>query len=470
MQDRNVSLVPRRSSRVPTSIPVLVTSLDPAAHFSEVCETLVVNAHGCAMRSRTKVDAGVRLRFRSREGRDTTAQVVFCEPMGSDTQSWILGARLDRPDNFWGLRNCPKDWAAAAGLPLPPASVRALPAMVGQINSQEQGSTAQIVDAPVDDRVRQRAEEYLKRIIAESVNPLQTEVAVLREKMLRKEANPSRFDISLSSIPPELEQLLEARLQKDLEPKILEQARQQSALLLAEARAAIEGKTREVHERFAQQLADERRVLEQRAREISTQLSENMRERLGRGLKEFQQELIEGGNQLKRLSQELLEFLQTSLNDEHNARRGELEQLRTMVSAESSRLQQGTSQLDNRIAKLNDSVQSLESGLDQRLSQMYSRVVKDTRSELESVAGAMLTEFSSRNAKAFDEQLKEACEKMNGVQKGIIESTSTTLELEMRKALQDFQQSMQDMAKVSVEKWRAKFGNGLSALAKSLDE
>lgn len=469
MQDRNVSLVPRRSSRVSTSIPVFVTSLDPAAHFSEVCETLVVNAHGCAMRSRTKVDAGVRLRFRSREGRDTTAQVVFCEPMNSTTQSWILGARLDRPDNFWGLRNCPKDWAAAAGLPLP-ASVRALPAMAGQINSHEQGSTANTVDAAIDDRSRQRAEEYLKRIIAESVSPLQTEVAALREKMLRKEANPSRFDISLSSIPPELEQQLEARLRKDLEPKILEQARQQSALLLAEARAEIESKTREVHQRFSQQLAGERRVLEQRAQEISTQLSENMHERLGRGLEEFHQELIEGGNQLKRLSQELLEFLQTSLNDEHNARRGDLEQLRTMVSAESSRLQQGTSQLDSRIGKLNDSVQSLESGLDQRLGQMYSRVVKDTRTELENAAGAILTEFSSRNAKAFDYQLEEACEKMNGVQKGIIESTSSTLELEMRKALQDFQQSMQDMAKVSVEKWRAKFGNGLSALAKSLDE
>ena len=157
MQDRNLSLVPRRSSRVPTAIPILVTSLDPAAHFSEVCETLVVNAHGCAMRSRTKLETGVRLRFRSREGRDTTAQVVSCQPIGSDSQGWMLGARLDRPDNFWGLRNCPKDWAAAARVPVlasPPAS----PSTSMQATPQATRVIANSSDT-ADDGARQRAEE-----------------------------------------------------------------------------------------------------------------------------------------------------------------------------------------------------------------------------------------------------------------------------------------------------------------------
>jgi hypothetical protein len=470
MQDTNVSLLPRRSSRVSTSIPVLVTSLDPAAHFSEVCETMVVNAHGCAMRSRTKVETGMRLRFRSREGRDTTAQVVSCEPIGSDTQSWILGARLDRPDNFWGLRNCPKDWAAAAGLALPFSSPRAIPATAGQLTSPAAQSTIRPSEVAADDGARLRAEEYVKRIVRESIAPLHSEIVTLREKILRKEANPSRFDISLSSIPPELEQQLELRLRKGLEPKILDQARQQSAHLLAEARTAIESKTKEVHERFSQQLTDERRVLERRAHEISTQVSENIRERLGRGLKDFERQLLEGGNQLKQLSEELLEFLQTSLTNEHNARRGDLEQLRAMITGESSRLQQSTAQMDSRIAKLNDSVQSLESGLDQRLSQMYSRVVRDTRTELEGTVSAILTEFTTRSAQAFSNQLDEACEKMSSVQKGIIESVSGSLDSQMREALKTFQESMQDMARASVGRWRQKLGTGLSALAKSLDE
>jgi hypothetical protein len=90
----------RRSSRVPITVPILVTSLDPGSRFSEVCETLVVSAHGCAMRAPMKLEAGVPLHFHSQEGRETTAQVVYCQPIGSDQQSWSLGARFDRPENF----------------------------------------------------------------------------------------------------------------------------------------------------------------------------------------------------------------------------------------------------------------------------------------------------------------------------------------------------------------------------------
>ena len=37
----------RRSSRVPVNVPILVTSLEPDSDFSQLCETMVVNAHGC---------------------------------------------------------------------------------------------------------------------------------------------------------------------------------------------------------------------------------------------------------------------------------------------------------------------------------------------------------------------------------------------------------------------------------------
>src|SRR5437016_12416737 len=112
MHNENTLLSMRRSSRVPATMPVLVTSLD-GAHFSEVCETLVVNAHGCAIRSRAKLDAGVQLHFHTTEGRVTTAQVVSCQPMKSDRQNWILGARLDRPGHFAGLQSFPNSWTVS---------------------------------------------------------------------------------------------------------------------------------------------------------------------------------------------------------------------------------------------------------------------------------------------------------------------------------------------------------------------
>ena len=66
MQSRNAPDL-RRSSRVPTAVPILVTSLE-GKHFSDVCETIVVNAHGCAILTQVKLDAGVPLHLHSTDG------------------------------------------------------------------------------------------------------------------------------------------------------------------------------------------------------------------------------------------------------------------------------------------------------------------------------------------------------------------------------------------------------------------
>src|ERR1700694_1657810 len=111
----------RRSSRVPVKVAIRVTSMEPNAQISEICETLVVSAHGCALRFPLKVDAGSALRLHSRGGRQATAYVVFCQPMGSDGQGFRLGARLDCPENFWGLESYPEDWQVLE-MPAPAAS------------------------------------------------------------------------------------------------------------------------------------------------------------------------------------------------------------------------------------------------------------------------------------------------------------------------------------------------------------
>jgi hypothetical protein len=469
MHQSNAVLTSRRSSRVETSIPILVTALDPAAHFSEVCETLVVSAHGCAMRSRIKLDTGVRLHLHSRDGRDTTAQVVSCQPIGSDSRSWRLGARLDRPDNFWGVPKCPKDWAAAATPVL--AHSRAVPATATSVLHAVPAAASKSPEIAPDHVARQQlSDEHIRRMVGEALRPLQAEVIALKQRLQHKEANPSRFEVSLASIPPELEQQLQLRLRKELEPKVLEEARQQSTHLLVAAQAAIDQKTREAHEHFSRHLGDERRALEQQAKEISKRLSQIMRERIDLGVNEFQQKVVDGGNRLKQFSQQLLEFLQNSVNEEINTRRGELEELRRMFTAESSRLGKRTEQLDSRIAQLSDTVRSLESGLDQRLNQMCSRIVGETRSELESAAAAVFTELTTRGAQALGKELDQVCEKLTSVQKEAVLAASGSVEVQARNALETFEQSMENLARVSLERWRAKLTKGLSALAKNFDQ
>ncbi|MGA8620517.1 MAG: hypothetical protein WB660_18585 [Candidatus Sulfotelmatobacter sp.] len=463
MQNSNVPTL-RRSSRVPIAVPILVTSLDPGANFSEVCETLVVSAHGCAMRAPVKLETGVPLHFHSQEGRETTAKVVYCQPIKSDRLSWRLGARFDRPENFWGLQTCPKDWAK-------------LPATVERNGDPMLSSTHILPPNPatasakiVLDRIKkQLSDEHLKEMLAELVRPLAAEVTDLKEK-LAQGTKRSRFEVSLSQIPPELEQQLELRLKKELGPQVLKQAQEQSEQILEAAKAAINQKTTETHGEFVRRVTLDLQGVEQRAQGLSTNVAQTLREHLNRGQGELHQQVIDAGTRVKRLSDDLLRVMEKSLGEIHDARRRELEQVQATVAAESSRLQEQVSDLDGRMAKLDESAHRLESGLDKRLSQMSSDIVRSARSQLESALEIVLAELGTRNAQELGSQLHEARVNLQTIQKEIEASVSDTLRIQVAETLQSFEHSIEELAQQSVERWRLALAGGLNSLAKTLGE
>jgi hypothetical protein len=448
-------------------MPVLVTRLD-GARFSEVCETVVVNAHGCAIQSRMQLDPGVPLHFHSQDGRETTAQVVSCQPTGSGHQNWILGARLNRPENFWGLVNFPKDWTPSltSVIPKVPPLAPTLLAPTPVLSSVH----ASGLPVRLSEVTRQLSEESVRKMIVESVHPLQAELTAMKEKLARGEANRSRFEVSLSSIPPELEQQLEQRLRRDVSAKVVEDANEQSTHMLSATKTAIDQKVMEVREEFQRKATDELQVVEQRAGEISERIVVNIREQLRDGAGDLQRKLADGRGQLKRITDELLESLQTRLSDEHNARRGELEQLRVEVTAERSRLHKEIEQLDGRIRKLDESVRGLESGLDKRLGQMAGDTVKNMRNEIESIADTMLQELTARSAQSLANQMDETSGNMRTVQEGVVASVSALLKARSANALQDFEHSMNELGQRSIERWRQKLAGGLNGLVKILSE
>lgn len=455
--------IPRRSSRVQTAVPILVTSLDDT-HFSEVCETLVVNAHGCAMLTRVKLAAGAPLHLHSKDGRETTAHVVSCQAVGQDSQSWQIGAKLDRPDNFWGLQNCPKDWTLSAG-----SAAASLPPAPTLTSTRAFRQIAPSISSPLG-AVAPHIEVHMKKMVTESIRPLKDEMAALQQQLERGAANPSRFEVSLSSIPPELEHQLEVRLRRYLGPRLLDETRQQSAHLLEAATAAIEQKTTAGYENFLHRSEKELKLIEKRAEDISARISASAREHLSSGLDAFQQRLLDGGNALKRLSEELLAYLQHNLKEEHAARREELEQLRISVASESSRLQEQIQHLDSRIAKLNDATQSLEYGLEQRLCQLAGQTVTDARKQLEASANEIFGQITERNAKEMGERVKAAQENLETIQTGIVTYVRESLKDQSAEALKSFERSLEESASHGVEHWRNKIADGLHAVAKSIGE
>lgn len=467
MQNGKYPVALRRSSRVPVELSILVTSLAGAA-FSEVCKTLVVNAHGCALQTSVKFDAGIPLTFRSNDGRQATAKVVSCHPLGADNRVWRLGAKLDRPENFWGLTNYPEDWKrTAAQLSARLPKIVEGTTVISAANSPD--SATPTLEAKIE-LLAQRLEAPLKRMIAEFVGPLEAQVTMLKETVARREANPSRFEVSLSAIPPQLEQQLQARLQKELGPKVLQESRQEYASLLEAAKSTIDRRTTEAQENFLRRVTEELKGVDRRAHDISARISMAADDRLRQGLAEFQQKLVAGGNSLKKFSEELLEFLRSNLNAEYNARREELEQLRAAAAGESDRLRRNIEGLESRVAKSNESARSLESGLDKRLSHLSSNVVKDVRIQVESMSAESLEQLTADGLKTVEGQLAEATEKLSATQKNVTASFHEAVDAHATEALQAFEQSMDDLAKLSVERWQLKLADSLKILAKNLGE
>ena len=462
MHSANVPETMRRSSRVPITLPIAVTSLEPSAPFSEICETLVVSAHGCAIFSPTRLEAGIPVQFRRKGGGAAKAHVVECKPMGAGQQGWQLAATLDRPENFWGLEACPEDWARLVDVHSDePQPVRKMPAR----SDKGQTPSLKIVS---EKNQTQFSEQDLRLIVAEFVQPLHAEVVALREKTAQAEAKRSRFDISLSHIPPEVEEKLWVRLREDLGTQVLKQTQEQSAQVMGSARTMIEQKISQALDGFRQQVTQQLQTVAQNAQGLSEEMAEAVGQHFNAGAEKFQQQVAEAANRAGRKGEEHFLSLQKRLGEEHDAYRGEVQKMQATVSAEVSRLQTQASSLGGRMAQLDDTACRLESGMETRLSQMASDQISAARVQLESAVDVVLKELGTRNAKELDRQLDDARGKLKVVQKGIETSVSDLVKTEVAASLLSFGQTMEELAQDSVGRWRSALSKDLTSVAKIL--
>ena len=449
----------RRSSRVPVKVPIRVTSMEPSAQFSEICETLVVSAHGCALRFPLKVDAGSALRLHSRGGRQATAYVVFCQPMEPDGQGFRLGARLDRPENFWGLESYPDDWQVLE-MPAPAASQLAK-------NLPKPQTPSRIPQAFLDKLEEQLSEDRLRGVLATLVRPLQAEVTELREK-LAANAKRNRFEVSLGYIPPELEEKLWERLRQDLGTRVLQETREQSAEMLGSAKTAIEQKIGAALTEFRHRLAGELHAVEQRAQVLSKELTTTAQQHLRGGVEKLQRHALETGAHLTAQGEKLLSSLQGQLADSHNAHRHEIQQIQADATAKAFHLQSQVSDLGRCIATLNESVRRLESDLDAHLENVARGIVSEARTQLENAVALALKDLQARGANEGETTLNEICGHLRTIQNRIENSFSGSLQTQGEEAAHSIAQQFEELARQSLERWRHAISNDLSSVAKTL--
>ncbi len=144
-------------------------------------------------------------------------------------------------------------------------------AVAGNVQVMSPNQSAASMKLVLDRIKKQLSDEHLKVVLAELVQPIGAEVTDLKEKIARG-AQKNRFEVSLSQIPPELEQQLELRLKKELGPQVLKQAREQSEQVLEAAKAAIDRKTTETHAEFLHRVKVDLQAVEQRTQGLSIEL------------------------------------------------------------------------------------------------------------------------------------------------------------------------------------------------------
>jgi hypothetical protein len=440
--------------------------MEPNAQISEICETLVVSAHGCALRFPLKLDTGSALRLHSRGGRQATAYVVFCQPMGSDGQGFRLGAQLDRPENFWGLESYPDDWRVLE-MPVPTAQQPPQKLSAKSVVVHQQQTPARASQDVLDKLEEQLSEDRLRGILATLVRPLQAEVTELREK-LAVNAKRNRFEVSLGYIPPELEEKLWERLRQDLGTRILQQTREQSAEMLGSTKTAVEQKISAALTEFRHRLAGELHAVEQRAQVLSKELTTTAQQHVRAGIEKLQRQALETGAHLNAQGEKLLCSLQGQLADSHEVHRREIEQIRADAAAKASQLQSEVSDLGRRMTTLNESVRRLESDLDAHLERVAAEIVSGAESQIESAVALALKNLQARGSNEVETRLGEMCGHLRTIQNRIEGSFSASVTAQGEEAVQSIAQHFEELARQSTEKWRLALARDLSSVANTL--
>jgi len=309
----------------------------------------------------------------------------------------------------------------------------------------------------------------LRGLVAEMIEPLQAQIADLSER-LSQQRQRNRFEVSLSQIPPEVEEKLWQRLREDLATQALRQSREQTEQVLKAAQSAIELKITEAQEEFRGWVREQLQAVTQQAQTLSEQTTSGMRQQFHAATEQFEKQAAAAGIRLQQQGEEYLESLLERLGQEREAHRREWEAVQVAAASESSRMQAQLTELGRRMAELDETAQRLESGLNTRLMRMSNEIVSGARTQLEGAADALAQNLLARNAKDLAQQLEDATARLKGIQNEIAGSVSESLKSHVAESIGRFDRTMDESAQRSVGRWRVALARDLNTVANMLGQ
>jgi DNA anti-recombination protein RmuC len=146
-----------------------------------------------------------------------------------------------------------------------------------------------------------------------------------------------------------------------------------------------------------------------------------------------------------------------------------MQQVHASVASEVADIHAETSDLVNRIAKLNGSANHLEKEMDQRLVRVSSDIISGARTQLESALNVVLKDLGTRNSKELNAQLEDASNRLKIVQKGIETSVSDLVRAKVTDSLVSFGQTIEALAQDAVVRWRDGLASDLNSMTEILE-
>jgi len=422
----------RRSTRVRARISILITSLDPGIPFSLLCETLMVNAHGCAAKVPQPLEIGMPVRLRvspppaspakdsaPRDSREATARIVLCQPVGGNQPSWVAGIEMDKPGNIWGLTPAPEDWkrfdagaaASKAGAPAgrpaielkmavwplaAPAAKSAAPARAGDDELKKQLAAQQETIARLEDRLATSLAS-VSGVVREQLAAAQQETVA----QARKQLGAMLAESVQEQLPAQAEAM--ARLQERLAG--LESLPSAVRDQLAETRASLAS----MAEAVRQQLAEtQQQTLAQVRKQLSTMLAESVQQP-----SPAQTDAIAKLQERLSSLESVPEAVRKQLTD---AQQETLAQARTQFSALLAESVQGrfTAQTDA-IAKLQERLSSLES-VPEAVRTQLAETQQETLAQVRKQLSTMLAESAQKQSPAQTDAIVKLQERLSSLE------------------------------------------------------
>ncbi|MBV9574872.1 MAG: hypothetical protein JOY93_12535 [Acidobacteriales bacterium] len=383
----------RESTRVPVRIPLTVVSLNPNITFSEACNTVSVNAQGCALYADKSIALATPVLLRLKNGKEATGQVAFCKGSPSNGKLWGIGVVLDEPGNFWGLNPCPKDWlpvedatvnSSSAVNPQPANPLASKPESTGITSAQFETMQAEF---------RQQMRQEMSDMLADARKKLDEELQIqkknteLTEELLREAAN----------VP----QSAEHSLQESLEQKLADETK--NAIERIEDRLkTLMDKARSDSENLVRQNREEAEELWSQSQQKFSSALDDLQKKFSDLEEQKNKEVAEATSSIEQVSDQVYATAQKRLENDFEEHQQNIAAHKDAISAEVARSQKAIEELDARMTRLNEVAAQQQKDFADHLEMSVLEALQTAETKLQKALGDLV-----------ESQIEQAKQQMN---------------------------------------------------------